>query len=455
MNVRENNIEQLSFINQFLLKANSALDNFVVDDDILLFESSQSLVSDFFNQCLYKLTLKITFQFDFFAWINNEISQNFDEEYVFYRNDGDEKKIDLNHFQELNIHQYYFKLYIAVSDPSLKLKKRLVGMLLIEGMGQLDKFFQKQKITFNENEFWKSILNQFPIPSVCISSYEEILFFNEKFLEINYSTKECMALSDLQVVEINSVIYHVFKFEIVIENLSGIESNSFYSFFSEKNFLLLDNNTFTGKDNFSELGIISSSMAHELNNPIAGILAATETVMEDFPNNQETLLEIKKSANKCKGLVEMFLGLSKARQSNGLTNSLTTSLKQALGLLRFRMIEMCCFVDINIKESCHLIQKKNSLIFNESVMSIVFYLLLNECLTEFSRDMLLRNANPEQKINGIFTEIENGCLFKISFFNEIKSFTMLKNAKLINYFLDREKITFNIKCNEISFICVE
>src|SRR5207244_298957 len=116
-----------------------------------------------------------------------------------------------------------------------------------------------------------------------------------------------------------------------------------FVFFTESFFLKGDGNlTPSGQ----ELGIISSSIAHELNNPIAGIQAALSLLQLDESLNQEatqTLVEMKNGAMRCKQLIETFLGFSRANPKNIVSESTMSPIdicyQQAQNLLRFRTVE--------------------------------------------------------------------------------------------------------------------
>lgn len=65
----------------------------------------------------------------------------------------------------------------------------------------------------------------------------------------------------------------------------------------------------------AELGTIGSSIAHELNNPLGGVLNFAQLVRMDLdPQHpfQAELLEIEKGARRCKEIVENLLGFSRS-----------------------------------------------------------------------------------------------------------------------------------------------
>ncbi len=64
----------------------------------------------------------------------------------------------------------------------------------------------------------------------------------------------------------------------------------------------------------AELGTISSSIAHELNNPIGGMLNFVQLIKMDLEGNEEffeDILEIEKGIIKCKNIVKNLLGFAR------------------------------------------------------------------------------------------------------------------------------------------------
>ncbi len=69
----------------------------------------------------------------------------------------------------------------------------------------------------------------------------------------------------------------------------------------------------------AELGTIGSSIAHELNNPLAGILAFVQLIKNDLPDDSlfaEDINEMEQAGLKCKSIVENLLGFSRKTATN-------------------------------------------------------------------------------------------------------------------------------------------
>ncbi len=68
------------------------------------------------------------------------------------------------------------------------------------------------------------------------------------------------------------------------------------------------------KEKMAAIGLFTSGLAHDINNPIAGILAFAQLAKEATPTESEIysdLNEIENAANRCKKIVEDLLTLSK------------------------------------------------------------------------------------------------------------------------------------------------
>ncbi|MAZ47312.1 MAG: hypothetical protein CME65_02035 [Halobacteriovoraceae bacterium] len=149
-----------------------------------------------------------------------------------------------------------------------------------------------------------------------------------------------------------------------------------------------------GVQNNEELGIISSSIAHELNNPLGGISAALDVLMLEDDLNEETmdsLSSMKETVYRCKGLVQTFLGFSKKEISEADKIDWDKVFEQAYDLLKFRMVESQLKLNFKRKKSGHF-----SIQANSSVLTMVFYLMFNEFLTLSSHMDLVESMESRQ-----------------------------------------------------------
>ena len=64
----------------------------------------------------------------------------------------------------------------------------------------------------------------------------------------------------------------------------------------------------------AELGLIGSSIAHELNNPLGGMLSFIQLIRMDLKGNEpyrDDILEMEKAANRCRDIVQHLLGFAR------------------------------------------------------------------------------------------------------------------------------------------------
>ncbi len=287
--------------------------------------------------------------------------------------------------------------------------------------------------TDDEIDFWKRIFAKIPYPMAVITKLSDLLIYNELFAKIGILPKECLAFKDQERIEINQQFYLVKKIEIILNN----QVVYYFIFYSTEKAKL---NTKDNKGKIDELGIVSSSIAHELNNPLAGILAAISLIsLEDFWSD-ESLLEIedmKNGAKRCKELVEIFLGFSRFSPSDKFHTSLKASLDQAINLLRFRMVESNLRIEMKYTPSLESFMPK----FNSSILSMIMYLIMSELLTAFAHHRLVTQHNLNS-MNGEVLEFSNQIVFKLD--DDFEYEEKLAQSKLLQHLLMFEKL-------EISF----
>jgi hypothetical protein len=312
-----------------------------------------------------------------------------------------------------------------------------------------------QQLIKNDGEidFWKKVFSKIPYPMAVISNLGDLLIYNESFAKIGILPKECLRFKDQESLEIFQQFYKVRRIEFPI-NLSDVSYFVFYTIESRDAGINLkpcqnnDSQKGSQKGSVDELGIISSSIAHELNNPLAGILAALSLLSLDDNWSEEALSDLsdmKNGAKRCKELVEIFLGFSKFSPSASQAPSITDSLDQAINLLRFRMIESNLRLEMKYTPTLEIFSHQ----INSSVMSMILYLILNELMTAFAHERLITQTQINA-MSGEVLEFSNQIIMKFDYDFEYEE--KLAQSKLIQHLLVFEKLEINFLRKEIRLI---
>jgi hypothetical protein len=327
------------------------------------------------------------------------------------------------------------------SDPFKFIKKLFFYYTLIN-------FFKSQSTIedpFFDETLWSSVLDAIPFPVALLSKAGEIHRHNSLFSNLGFPPVSCLNLKLREKILINDIPYNIFR-----KDLYHNDSNKvLFVFFTESFFLKGDGNlTPSGQ----ELGIISSSIAHELNNPIAGIQAALSLLLLDESldtEEKQTLLDMKNGSLRCKQLVETFLGFSRANPRH--ITSKESSLgpieicyQQAQNLLRFRTVESG--IRFNFESIKHADFRTQ---VNPSLLTMTFYLILGELMTLYSHQMLLINKNQIEKvIKGEIIESSHEIQIQL---HELNISTLVL-SKLIQNLLNIENFVLQVSDYSLRFI---
>lgn len=308
-------------------------------------------------------------------------------------------------------------------------------------------FKSQQKVDdpFFDQLLWERVLDSIPFPVALLSETAEVHQHNTLFSKLRFSPGDCLKLELREKIMINDIPYNVYRKDVHHLN----EKKILFVFFTESFFLKGDGNlTPTGQ----ELGIISSSIAHELNNPIAGIQAALSLLLLDDSLNQEattTLKEMKNGAQRCKQLIETFLGFSRATPRNLQTleeslSPIEICYQQAQNLLRFRTVESG--IRFNFVSSKHADFRAE---VNLSLLTMTFYLILGELMTLYSHQMLVANRNQIEKvIRGEIVESSQEIQIQLHELN----ISTLSLSKLIQNLLTIENLVLQVSDYSLRFI---
>lgn len=308
-------------------------------------------------------------------------------------------------------------------------------------------FFRSQQEIedpFYDGNLWESVLDAIPFPVALLSSNGEVHQHNTLFAKLSYPPSNCLKLNLRDKILVNDIPYNVYR-----KDLFHLDQKlTLFVFFTESFFLKGDGNlTPSGQ----ELGIISSSIAHELNNPIAGIQAALSLLLLDEGLDEEaseTLEEMKNGAMRCKQLIETFLGFSRAnpntRVSETAMGPIEICYQQAQNLLRFRTVESG--IRFNFESIRHAEFRAS---VNPSLLTMTFYLILGELMTLYSHQLLVANKSQIEKvIKGEIIESSQEIQIQLHELN-ISTLTL---SKLIQNLLNIENFVLQVSDYSLRFI---
>jgi hypothetical protein len=311
-------------------------------------------------------------------------------------------------------------------------------VLIIELIDKLYLLNDLSPSTAKNKNIWEGAIEAIPFPLALVSESGDIVIYNSKFTGLNLPARECLKLIGQEVVQVGSDYYDL--------SVSRLETRDgfcqIFVFQNEKD--TKDGGNFGDVKTVSstELGIISSSIAHELNNPLAGVLAAISLLeLEQWDEESEgMLLDMKNSAGRCKGLVEIFLSFSKSGTGVGGNGSVRESATQSLDLLRFRMIESGVRLKLDIKNT----EEKFENDINLSLCTMIFYLLLGEVLTDFNHYQVV-TGEKNSVINATFSEHKDHVSLRFS--HKLRLQTFLEESKLINYLVGVQGMNLEVVHN--------
>lgn len=105
----------------------------------------------------------------------------------------------------------------------------------------------------------------------------------------------------------------------------------------------------------AELGTIGSSIAHELNNPLGGILSFTQLIKMDLPKAHPLypdILEMEAGALRCKDIIQNLLGFTRNPNVDEITDlDLRDVIKRAFKIVELQMKNQAVDVIMNLPNS--------------------------------------------------------------------------------------------------------
>jgi hypothetical protein len=319
-------------------------------------------------------------------------------------------------------------------------------------LGHLNCYYDENYLvipqTTKELKILTDAFSFFPNALCVVDEKGELLFHNTEFIKLGLSPNECLKQNTGDKVEVLNDANHLYileKTELVLPKLSVAERCTLLTI---KSFAKTNEMNLKSHD---QLGIITSSLAHELNNPIGGLLAMVNLLEleEEFVQESESmsaLLEIKAGTLKCKTMIDLLLGFSKTELHENKGPFIKESLEQALSLLTSRMIESNVKIQLKVENDHEL---KNFLV-SAPILSMVYYMIFGQLITEFARLRLIRGN--DQTILKVVVRL-NFALMKVEMLLseslDLRSFFL--HSSLLGHLLLLENNTIEVLPKSIKF----
>lgn len=314
--------------------------------------------------------------------------------------------------------------------------------LILEWLEKYVAFHPKFSKIDAQYSLWEEALAKIPLPLALINIKGDLVVYNQSFTKLNLSPRDCLQFNDEETIEVNGNFFKLGRIEIEKDDW-----DSFLFLFYNQEMMSSESSDGQNLKSISsqELGIISSSIAHELNNPLAGILAAIGLLeLEDWDSEEvEALNEMKTSAKRCKSLVEIFLGFSRARDQQQKEGPIRNALGQSLDLLRFRMIESDVRIEVDIENATEPFKRY----INLSLCSMILYLVLGEVLTLFNHYRLVLGDQSLKVLRASYREEKDRVI--LTFDHDFELSSKITSSKLIQYLVDVQGLELEMENNRI------
>ncbi|MBT3983616.1 MAG: hypothetical protein HOE90_19835 [Bacteriovoracaceae bacterium] len=288
----------------------------------------------------------------------------------------------------------------------------------IELRTQYKKYLKSKSVNKSQKnlKIWEEVLEIVEKPFAVFNSHADIIYHNKLFIDLKLAPEAASVLSNGENTTLQGNTYQCHRYE--------------FSDFGEKYSLIVLLNESMGKEGSGltskDLGIICGSLAHELNNPIAGILSVLTLLELDAADTQLSgeIQEMLERTRRCRDLVQMFLGFSRKTIERSDSFAFGRSVEQALDLLRFRVAQ----TDIKIDITSHTINSLKG-VFNDSIFTMLLYILFSELVTVRSHlDILKNDQGPNPlTISGEVIENETVVRFNLPYVERLKE-QLVKNS---------------------------
>jgi len=154
--------------------------------------------------------------------------------------------------------------------------------------------------------------------------------------------------------------------------------NHFVNFYQDISQQLKLETEITENAKMQDVGIIGSSIAHELNNPLAGVLTYLQLLKNDIPKDSpyyEDIAEMETSALKCKDIIQNLLSFSRV-DSEVSRLDINAALKRIMQILELQYRSSDISIQLHLHKEPIVIPLIPSL-FSQSILSFLQQIVLN------------------------------------------------------------------------------
>lgn len=314
------------------------------------------------------------------------------------------------------------------------LTEELIRKLVLFSIFQANYNIQKDQQAYTDFviHFYDTVFNLAPFPIAIELSERDLVWQNKTFSNLKLLPRNVKNMHDNEKIHTKHGFFIVYKYQFSVLDL-------------EYKLVYLAQQSEKFSNASEDLGIMTSSLAHEMNNPLSAIKAAIEVIgiIDRNFKSQDTLDQMLVSVNRCLQLVKIFLGFTKA--SYQLDSSKIGAADRipfrdcwdyAVQLMRTRLVSASLRLHFDWKV------QKPFIVGNSNILTMMLYWLLSQFVNNIERKFLVsRSISHDQRV----VISEDDLVVKINFDVSVREIqTAIEQSLLMNHLLDLEDLIFSI-----------